>query len=432
MDLGTIILAVGLLVFVAHFFAWLFSFTKIPDVLLLMLVGIVVGPWLGQITPDFFGQAGLLFSFIVLTIILFEGGTELRWDVIQESWKGTSGLTILSFFFSMMAVGGVVWFATGIPFLLALTLGAIVGGTSSAVVIPILEKLDIGQEAKTTLTIESAVSDVLSVVVATSLLAAYQAGQVHAESIALDFVSSFLGALAIGLVAGVIWSVVLNKVRHMHNSIFTTPAFVFILFGVTEALGLSGPIAALAFGVMMGNIVFFKLWLERKHVVLHALLHPVSLSERERSFFSEVVFILQTFFFVFVGLSVPITNPLAIIFGILLVAIMAALRVPVARVSAERDVPADDRKVMAVMVPKGLAAAVLATLLVQQNVPYGVLIQEVSYIVILVSVAVTSLLVFLVSRTSVGNFYINLVGGTRRDPALSPEAQTVDNLPNVR
>lgn len=431
MEIPIIILLAGVLVFAAHVFAWLFSFVKVPDVLLLILVGIIVGPILGLLTPEFFGEAGNVFALIVLAVILFEGGIGLRLDVLTKAWRGTTALLLLNFAATMAAVGALVWLAAGVPPLIAFAFGAIVGGTSSAVVIPLLQGINASEEAETTLAVESALTDVLSVVVTTGLLAAYAANQFAATDLLIDVAISFAGALSIGLTGGLMWSVLLHKIRHIENAMFTTPAFMFILFGVAEYFGLSGPIAALAFGVTLGNIVFFKLWLERRHMFMQALLQPLALNERERSFISEVVFILQTFFFVFVGLSIPITNLGVFLFAVALTGIMFAVRLPMVRLTSPRAMPAFDRMYLAVVAPKGLAAAVLATLLIQQSVPHAQFLRDTAFMVIFLSVVVTSVLVFLVSKTPIGRAYQDMVGGPtgeakplQSEPPLpaSPEA----------
>jgi cell volume regulation protein A len=45
--MAEIVLVIGLLVFLAHFFTALFRRTRIPDVLLLLLLGVVLGPLTG-------------------------------------------------------------------------------------------------------------------------------------------------------------------------------------------------------------------------------------------------------------------------------------------------------------------------------------------------------------------------------------------------
>ena len=46
MDTALLILTLGTLVFAAHWFAEIFSKKRIPDVVLLMFIGIVIGPLL--------------------------------------------------------------------------------------------------------------------------------------------------------------------------------------------------------------------------------------------------------------------------------------------------------------------------------------------------------------------------------------------------
>ena len=43
-QIASSVLSVGLLVFIAHFFTALFEKTKVPDVLPLIIIGIIIGP----------------------------------------------------------------------------------------------------------------------------------------------------------------------------------------------------------------------------------------------------------------------------------------------------------------------------------------------------------------------------------------------------
>jgi len=55
MNIYTIVISLGLLIFFSHAFNELFDRTKIPNVLLLLLIGILVGPVGGIVSKDFFG-----------------------------------------------------------------------------------------------------------------------------------------------------------------------------------------------------------------------------------------------------------------------------------------------------------------------------------------------------------------------------------------
>src|SRR3990167_1013004 len=91
------ILVIGLMVFFAHFLSLQFRKTNIPDVLVLMLVGIVLGPVLSIVTPEDFGKIGSLIATIALVVILFESGTSLNLVVLGKSLATTGVLSLVCF-----------------------------------------------------------------------------------------------------------------------------------------------------------------------------------------------------------------------------------------------------------------------------------------------------------------------------------------------
>ena len=77
-QLGNLVLSIGIIIFAAHLFTAMFKKTKIPDVLLLILIGILIGPkFLEILKPQDFGFAGPILSSIALILMLFEGGNHL-------------------------------------------------------------------------------------------------------------------------------------------------------------------------------------------------------------------------------------------------------------------------------------------------------------------------------------------------------------------
>jgi potassium/hydrogen antiporter len=82
-SIAVTVVGVGLLVFLAHVFAEVFSRKRVPDVLLLIIIGLAIGPLLGIVTPDHLGLVGPVFTTITLVTILFEGGTELKYDTLR-------------------------------------------------------------------------------------------------------------------------------------------------------------------------------------------------------------------------------------------------------------------------------------------------------------------------------------------------------------
>ena len=417
-SVSLIILAIGALVFAAHFFAWLFSFTAIPDVLLLMLVGLVIGVW---VSPDFFGQFGDVVLIITLVVMLFESGTKLQASVLRNALSGTTRLVLASFILSVLGIGALVWLVTSLPLMVSLMVGAMLGGTSSAVVIPLLDRLQVASTSRALLILESAFSDVLAIVVTIALLGVVTTGNVSFAGVTILTIISFVYAGLFGIVSGFIWSLLLDQVRHIRNSMFVTLAFVFILYGVVEAIGFPGPIAALVFGIMLGNSGPLKQRLSAAHPVMRWLINPVVLSRRERAFFSEIVFLLQTFFFIFVGLSIEAANLRVVVIALGVAAALLVIRYAAVRLTLPRATGVWEASYAAVMIPRGLAAAVLAALVVQKNIPDAVFILDLTYGVVLWSIALTSVFVFLISKTSLRTTYARLLAGFGVPPPQQPQ-----------
>lgn len=123
-------------------------------------------------------------------------------------------------------------------------------------------------------------------------------------------------------------------------------------------------------------------------------------------FFAEGVFLLKTFFFVYIGISIVLTDYFSIAVGGLLAIMFYLVRILIVKLSVRSNIPKEDRIVMAMMVPKGLAAAVLASLPMQAGVPGGELIQNITYSAVLISIVINSFLIFANARIPfVGRFY---------------------------
>ena len=91
----------GLLIFCAHLFNAWFSKRRIPDVLLLMLIGILVGPVSGWVKPEQLNDVGPIFASLTLLFILFDSGIDMRLDVVRRYWTGVVQVTFLSFVLSI-------------------------------------------------------------------------------------------------------------------------------------------------------------------------------------------------------------------------------------------------------------------------------------------------------------------------------------------
>ncbi len=394
MDTTIATIAIGLLIFLAHVFTAVFERTRIPDVLPLVVLGLLVGPVFEYVNPATFGSIGSAFTTIALVILLFESGLSLNIAELRASMLSSLKLTVISFLAHIVVVAIFCVTLLGLGVLEGALLGAIVGGTSSAVVIPMVKKLRIRPVTRTTLLLESTFSDVLCIVVALGLIESLKLGSLEPGKMFGQIIASFLMAGILGAAAGGFWSTILHRIRQLENSTFTTPAFVFIIYGAAELLGFSGAIAALAFGTVLGNADTIR----QLPIKAFASFHPIVLSGTEKAFFAEIVFLLKTFFFVYIGLSIRFVDLWTVGAAAAITVALFAMRIPVVRVSLAPSSGRFDLKVAAILVPKGLAAAVLASLPLQAGLSSGMVIQDTTYMVILISILMTAVLSFLAEK----------------------------------
>ena len=427
--MGQTFIFLGILIFSAHVFSAIFSRKKIPDVLLLMLIGIVIGPLFNWVSPSDFGVVGSVFASLTLVFILFESGTDTSIQNLRDSWKNLIKVAIPSFFLSVGLVGLLGYTLFGLELKAALLLGSILGGTSSAVVIPLVKQLPMSEENRTVLVLESAITDVLCIVFALAFIESYKYSSVDVGGIIGKVLASFILAMMIGIAGGILWSSILEKIRKIQNSMFLTPAFVFVLYGLAESMGYSGAITALAFGIVMGNTEYFEFSFLKKFQHNNMM----RLESHEKSFFSEIVFILKTFFFVYIGLSIPFSDMRALVYGLLITMVLFIMRLLLTKFSISNQSSDYDKTIISMMIPKGLAAAVLATLPEQAGVPGGEAIKYITYSVVLISILITSILILLNNKKGVqkmyGYFWNNKNKETTTDNELSePTPTTIDIL----
>lgn len=367
--MGTTFIILGILIFCAHLFSAFFRKSRVPDVLFLVGIGILIGPVLGWVSTDMLGDLGSLFASVTLVFILVESGVDMHIDDLRRYWKGMVQVTMLSFLISMTVTAVMAHYMAQIDWVSSLLMGSMVAGTGAAIVIPMIKQMRVSDRTRTVLILESALSGMLCIVVSLSIIDGINMGQVRFVSVLGNVLASFFMSLMLGVVGGVVWSGLLQRVRRLQNSMFLTPAFIFVVYGIAEALGYSGAIAALAFGIVLGNASYFEFSSIRKFYRKRNY-RMRSLEADEKSFFKEMVFILKTFFFVYIGVSIPFTDTLALLYGaIIAVGIFVARLILIQIVG--RDNTRIDRWIVSIMMPKGLVSAVLASMLIQINVRAG-------------------------------------------------------------
>ena len=405
MDVDTLFLAGGAIIFTGFISNYLFRRFKAPDVLILMFLGMIMGPGaIGLISSDVAQNMEAVTPYVAslaLAVIMFQAGMDLHIGEVVRSFKRSLIQTVVAFAASMLVTTVLCLVLTDWNLNTCLLLGAILGGTSGAIVIPMVSGLGISKSVKMILTLESAITDVLVIVIATSIIVFMSQDGADITSGVSLLVISFLVSIMIGVIAGLVWTRVLLRLSAQPFSYMITIAAMLLVFAITNFLvdkAGGGAIAVLVFGLTLGNRSEFVRILKIKE-------ECYSLEDKVKRFHDEISFLIRTFFFVYLGLVVTTIAFTAwyillslIIFLGLLVARYISMRL------ADNSIGLDDRDQMGLfyMMPRGLAAAVMASI----PFSYPSVFSEVTAGSIL---GVTVMVVLLTTAlASVGAFYLEL------------------------
>ncbi|MFA6049010.1 MAG: cation:proton antiporter [Candidatus Micrarchaeia archaeon] len=385
-----IFMLIGAIIFLGFAAQALFQRTKVPDVLLLMAFGILIGPLnlVGTLTggatainTELFAGFAPIVGAIALIIILFEGGFNL--DIFRAFTELSTATWFATLTFALTAaLTAAVLLPFGWPPLHGLLLGVVIGGTSSATVISLLSKSSASEETKTLLSLESALTDALCVISAVVTIELIRAADVSLNSTATLLFGQFSIAAVIAVAVSVAWIKLLQRFKEIPFSYMLSIAVIFLMYGFVESVGGNGTVSVLIFGLLLGN------W---NHLTKRFNLGDeiVAFEKTFRSFQAEVTFFVRTFFFVYIGMVFDISALAGSTAALLPIAAVLAV-LGIARLAGTRALLffnsqlSGDRRLIFSMMPRDLAAAVLATL--PQSRGIGIpMISEIVFLTILLT-----------------------------------------------
>jgi len=362
-DANSIMILISSTLFLGYISGLIYSKTKIPDIIWLLAFGILLGPVFNFFDSSLFISLSPLMSIVALNIILFDAGINVDIRAIMETMHKSLVLSVVTFLLTVVAVGYTLHFLMPGDFSLlqAMLFGSMVGGTSTVTVLGILSGLekmikDLGN-VKVILMMESVISDPLCIVAAMTLIRMIMLPGVSLQDGVKDILFTFTVSSLIGFAVGLIWAQVLDLLRNRPFNYIMTIATLFPTYIVAESLAGhgAGPVSALTFGLTLTNYPYLakKLGIERKARVE---------KRRLREFHEEITFLIKSFFFVFIGLIVSL-SPTFMIYGLALVALLAAVRyVSVTLVAAGLKFSRTESTVTKLIFANGLPALVMSQL----------------------------------------------------------------------
>ncbi|HUK84918.1 MAG TPA: cation:proton antiporter, partial [Candidatus Acidoferrum sp.] len=248
------------------------------------------------------------------------------------------------------------------------------------IVVALTRKLGIGGKTETILSLESILTDVLCTVGAFIAIDIILSGQVSLQAALGSIALAFGVGIVIGSLVGVAWLNVLEKVKGKSNTYMLTLAVLLLTFVVARTLGGTGALSALFLGLIVGNGPIIAKFLKLKYTV--------SVDESVRGFHGQISFLIRSFFFVFTGLLFSYSSIVPVLFGVSLAFIYLVIRFGAVKLSFLKASANDSETLMTIMLPRGLAAAVLASLPFTSGVPNSQDFPEIAFVVIIVTIII--------------------------------------------
>ena len=263
-----LLLALGLILVVGLVGALISRRFRLPTITGYIVVGLILGPTVsGVIQSDAVVQLEAV-TGISLGVIAYIIGTSLRFDVVRSLGRSIASITLFESFSAFIVVAAVLAFVTGyfmpglgfresyVPF--GLMMGAAACATAPAAVVAIVREYRAKGPLTTTLLAVVALDDAVAVIIFAGALAASGAlvGNAHAASMLTVVLTPVLHigeSIGIGVACafGLGWLSRLVRTREL--TLVLVLGFVILSYGICEAIGVSGIMANMSLGVVIGN-----------------------------------------------------------------------------------------------------------------------------------------------------------------------------------
>jgi cell volume regulation protein A len=387
MDASLAFSLVAIIIIIAFAGEFFFKKTGIPIFIFLIFTGIIFGPVLNLIPQEPLIPIMPIFAELTLMLVLFHGGTGLKSEYVLSGGVRAFIQTIIYVFSSILLIAALGIFVLKWDILPSLIFASMIGGeTTAAVIVPLSRSMKLGEATTTFLTIESAINSIFSIVFFFAFVGVFNTGGADWVLALSGIATEFGVGLGLGLILSIVWIFILNLFRHQKFLYILTLGLILVAYSLTTELGGNGILAVLVFGIILGNYTLIKKLFRRELHLDYCQLHLTSFQE-------EISFLLESLFFVFLGLTFA-TNPSLITvnlpLSLLILVILLSARFVATKISTVRSELKRDRRTIWLMCPQGLTPATLAVLAVSLNLPLAdTFLNLVIYLIILTNIVTT-------------------------------------------
>jgi CPA1 family monovalent cation:H+ antiporter len=232
---------------------------------------------------------------VFLPPLLFEGSLKMQIRHLRESLPSILALATLGVVVTTVVAGWTVHLSMHFPLLVALVFGAVVAATDPISVLAIFKDMAVSRRLSTVVEGESLLNDGTAAVLFGILVAAVGTGDLSLRSAAREFVVVALGGAVVGMALGYVFSKVTERLDEPHIEITLTTVLAYGAYLAAESLHVSGVIATVAGGLMMGNVGAKYGMSPRTRIALW-------------SFWEYASFVINSIVFLLIGLEVRLED----------------------------------------------------------------------------------------------------------------------------
>jgi cell volume regulation protein A len=376
----------GLIIILGFLGVQVFESTKIIEIPLLLLIGFLIGPILHLVNPATLSSLAGYFGALALLVILFDSGLKTKIETIAGSAGKTLVETFSIFVVTLLLLTVLLHYVFGYSIGQAALFSAIVDGTSAAVILVVIPKLNTNEDVKTVLSMESIITSPLQIIIVISIIGIMTSSSVGINSTVNSLLGEFSIAFVIALIVGVIWLKILKNISKKPFAYMLTLAVALMLYGFNEMISASGAIAVLVFALIIGNGA--DIWKALK------MGGEFKTPENFKDFQTEITFFVKTFFFVYLGILIQpqFFNATSIIIALSITAIIIASRVITLKFFVMKIYKnlQGSLELMSGMMPRGLTEAVLVVLPASSGIQIPYLL-EIAFLIIIFTNIITTI-----------------------------------------
>ena len=363
-----ILLLISSTLFLSYISGIIYNRTRIPDLVWLLLFGIVLGPVLGLFDATIFLNIFDLMILVTVALFAFSTGISINLQQVLGNAARAFGLALASFMTVTVTIGVSLnyFFPDLFNLVSGLLLGAMVAGIDGVSISSLISSLgrenkELG-EAGAFLQLESTVADPIKVVGVLTLIKMVILTGAGPRTALRDIFFTILVATLIGVASGLVWGEIITRLRDKALNYMMTIAVLFPIYVLSDYIsgGGGGPISVFLFGAVLINYGY---------VTKSLNMNRRSRIDRRKikEYHDEITFLIKALFFVYLGLVVDFELEYIAISIVLSVLIIIVRYITVSVIGAVQGIPAKQIRYTRLFFIQGASSLVLSQFVVKYD-----------------------------------------------------------------